>query len=98
MSGRVALIGYGLAGEAFHAPLIAAEPNLELAAVVTRDAQRRGGAGRRPPRAEPPHTADDVFARAGDFALVVVASPNVTHVPLARAAIDAGLDVVVDKP
>ena len=35
MSAKVALIGYGLAGEAFHAPLIGTEPNLELAAVVT---------------------------------------------------------------
>ena len=30
--------------------------------------------------------------------LVVVASPNRTHVPVARAALDAGLPVVVDKP
>ena len=98
MSGRVALIGYGLAGEAFHAPLIAAEPGLELAAVVTRDPQRRARAIERQPGVELLDGADDVWARAGDFDLVVVASPNATHVRFARAAIDAGLDVVVDKP
>jgi predicted dehydrogenase len=98
MSARVALIGYGLAGEAFHAPLIAVEPNLELAAIVTRDPQRRAAATERYPSVELLDRADDVFARAGDFDLVVVASPNATHVPLAQSAIDAGLDVVVDKP
>jgi predicted dehydrogenase len=98
MSARVALIGYGLAGEAFHAPLIAADPGLELAAVVTRDPQRRAAAAARHPGAELLERADEIWARAGDFDLAVVASPNATHVPLARAALDAGLSVVVDKP
>lgn len=98
MSARVALIGYGLAGAAFHAPLITAEPNLELAAVVTRDAQRRAAASERHPGVELLDSARDIWARAGAFDLVVVASPNATHVRFAREAIDAGLDVVVDKP
>jgi scyllo-inositol 2-dehydrogenase (NADP+) len=33
-----------------------------------------------------------------DHDLVVIASPNRTHVPLATAAIEAGVPVVVDKP
>jgi predicted dehydrogenase len=98
MSARVALIGYGLAGEAFHAPLIAADPALELAAVVTRDPKRRAAAADRHPGVELLDAPDNVFARGRDFDLVVVASPNATHVPLARGAIDAGIDVVVDKP
>jgi predicted dehydrogenase len=98
MTVRVALVGYGLAGEAFHAPLIAAEPGLELAAVVTRSPQRRAAATERYPRVELLDGADDVWARAGDLDLVVVASPNATHVRFGREAIDAGLDVVVDKP
>jgi predicted dehydrogenase len=98
MSARVALIGYGLAGGTFHAPLVAAEPGLALAAVVTRDPQRRATAAERHPGAELLDTPDELLARAGDFDLVVVASPNATHVPLARAAIDAGLNAVVDKP
>jgi predicted dehydrogenase len=98
MSARVALIGYGLAGEAFHAPLIAAEPGLELAAVVTRDPKRRAAAAARHPGVELLQAADEIWARAGAFDLAVVASPNATHVALARAALDAGLHVVVDKP
>jgi len=98
MSARVALIGYGLAGEAFHAPLIAADPDLELAAVVTTNPQRRAAVAERHPGAELLDRPDEIWARPRDFDLVVVASPNATHVPLARAAIEAGLDVVVDKP
>ena len=95
---RTALIGYGLAGRAFHAPLIAAVEGLELAAVVTRDEERREAVGREHPGARLLDSADDVWASAGDFDLVVVAAPNRAHVPLARASVGAGLPAVVDKP
>ncbi|MEA2450834.1 MAG: scyllo-inositol 2-dehydrogenase [Thermoleophilaceae bacterium] len=93
---RVALIGYGLAGGALHAPLIAAVPGLELAAVVTRDEERRASVRAAHPGAELLASADEVWGRGYDLA--VVAAPNRAHVPLARAAIAAGLPVVVDKP
>ena len=35
---RTALVGYGLAGRVFHAPLIRATPGLALHAVVSSDA------------------------------------------------------------
>ncbi len=41
---------------------------------------------------------DELLARADELDLVVIASPNKTHVPIARAALEAGLPVVVDKP
>src|SRR4051812_42646215 len=93
---RVGLIGYGLAGAAFHAPLIAAVPGLDLAAIVTRDEERRAGARERHPEAELLESADELWER--DVDLVVVAAPNRAHVPLAKAAIAAGVPVVVDKP
>jgi predicted dehydrogenase len=93
---RVALLGFGLAGEAFHAPLIGAVEDLELALVLTRDPAR--GQRARALGAEVVSDPTDVWGRAGELDLVVVATPNRTHVPLARAAIDAGLAVVVDKP
>ncbi|MEO3868962.1 Gfo/Idh/MocA family oxidoreductase [Nonomuraea sp. B12E4] len=91
---RVGLVGYGTAGAYFHAPLIRATPGLGLAAVVTRDPGRR----------------DEVVAKYGAAVvsdvselwdlcdLVVVASPNRTHVGLAAAALTQGKPVVVDKP
>jgi predicted dehydrogenase len=95
---RVALVGYGLAGAVFHAPLIAVVEGLELSAIVTREPERRARARRDFPGAELLEAADEIWERPGAFELVVVAAPNRVHVPLARAAIDAGIAVVVDKP
>ncbi|WP_033439696.1 Gfo/Idh/MocA family protein [Saccharothrix sp. NRRL B-16314] len=93
---RTGLLGYGIAGRVFHAPLIAATPGLELTAVVTTDPDRRAQAQATYPGVALPHTAEELFALGLD--LVVVATPNRTHVPLALSAIEAGLPVVVDKP
>lgn len=93
---RTGLLGYGIAGRVFHAPLIAATPGLDLAAVVTTDPDRRAQARATYPEIALPHTAEELFAL--DLDLVVVATPNRTHVPLALSAIEAGVPVVVDKP
>src|SRR5262245_23257372 len=98
MSLRVALIGYGTGGAFFHAPLISTAPGLTLSAVVTTDPERREAVRRRYPRAEVLDRADRVWAAAESADLVVVTTPNRWHVPLARAALEAGLPVVVDKP
>lgn len=91
---RVGLVGYGYAGQTFHAPLIAGVPGLQLAAVASRDAARVHADW---PQAEV--MADpQALLRRGDIDLVVIASPNDTHFPLARAALAAGRHVVVDKP
>ncbi|GAA4583768.1 Gfo/Idh/MocA family oxidoreductase [Planotetraspora phitsanulokensis] len=92
---RVGLIGYGPAGSFFHAPLIAATPGLRLSAVVTRDSARAEQVRQDHPDAEVVESADDLWSRSD---LVVIASPNRTHVPLAQEAIKRGLPVVVDKP
>jgi len=95
---RVGIIGYGLAGAVFHAPLVAATPGLALAAIVTRDPERRARAAHAHPGAQLLDAPEALWAPGSDVELVVVASPNRTHVPLATAAIDAGRHVVVDKP
>ncbi|MFJ4715647.1 Gfo/Idh/MocA family oxidoreductase [Streptomyces sp. NPDC088785] len=96
---RVGLIGYGLAGSVFHAPLIAATEGLTLDTVVTSNPERQAQA-----RAEHGDglrfaaSPDELWARADELDLIVIASPNKTHVALAKAALAAGLPVVVDKP
>src|SRR4051794_14135712 len=92
---RVALAGYGLAGSTFHAPLIAATDGLALRAVVTRSSQRREQLHADHPEAVAVNALSDAVA---DVDLVVVASPNRFHAPLAQEAIAAGKHVVVDKP
>lgn len=95
---RVALIGYGLGGASFHAPLIAATPELRLAAIVTSAPERVALARARHPQAEVLADPDALWARASSVDLVVISTPNRSHAPLARAALAAGLAVVVDKP
>lgn len=91
---RVGLVGYGPAGAYFHAPLIHATPGLSLAAVVTRNPDRQAEVSGRYGAA----AVGDVRSLWERCDLVVVASPNRTHVATAAAALDQGLPVVVDKP
>jgi predicted dehydrogenase len=95
---RVAIIGYGLAGRVFHAPLAASTPGMRVAAIVTSDPARAQGAGREHPGARVLASAEELWADPAALDLVVVAAPNRAHVPLARAAIAAGIATVVDKP
>ena len=97
---RVALVGYGMAGRIFHGPFIDATPGIELAAVVTSDPGRQAQARTAHPAAALVARTDDLWAAAPGLRveLVVVATPNRAHVPVALAALGAGLAVVVDKP
>jgi predicted dehydrogenase len=94
---RVAIIGYGHAGRVFHAPLIAATRGLTVTSVVTASAERQAAVTREHPEARTLSSADRLWER-DDHDLVVIATPNDTHLPLATAAIEHGLPVVVDKP
>jgi scyllo-inositol 2-dehydrogenase (NADP+) len=90
----VGLVGYGFAGRIFHAPLIHATPGMRLAAIVSS-------------RPEAVHSEWPQIKVVANLAalladpqidLVVLATPNQTHFPLAQAALQAGRHVVVDKP
>jgi scyllo-inositol 2-dehydrogenase (NADP+) len=96
VSYRAAVIGYGLAGRTFHAPLIAACDGLDVAAVVTGDPERSAAARVEHPGAAVVGSVDELWGL--ELQLVVVATANDSHVPLARAALERGLAVVVDKP
>lgn len=90
---RTGLIGFGLGGTAFHAPLITATEGLDLVAIATRKAEAVAAAY---PRAQA--TSAEALIADDGIDLVVISTPNDTHVPLARAALEAGKHVVVDKP
>lgn len=90
---RVGLIGYGYAGKTFHAPLIRSVPGLRLAVV--------GSSQRETVQAAYPEVTVCSAMEAATHAevdLVVIASPNESHFPLAAAALRARKHVVVDKP
>ena len=94
----MALIGYGLAGATFHAPVIAATAGLRLATIVTSNAERAAAARARHEAVAIVPAVEDLWAQADRHDLVVVAAHNRAHVPLGLAAIQAGLPVVIDKP
>lgn len=89
----VGLIGYGLAGAVYHAPLITSEPRLRLKSVATSRSEKLAkdlpGVGA--------ISVDAMFADP-EIELIVVASPNQAHFPLAKRSLDSGRHVVVDKP
>jgi scyllo-inositol 2-dehydrogenase (NADP+) len=91
---RLAVIGYGLAGEVFHAPYIDSVEGLEVGVIVTSNAERAGRARERYPGAKVVGSVDEAW----DVDCVVVATPNRFHAPLALDAIARGVPVVVDKP
>jgi scyllo-inositol 2-dehydrogenase (NADP+) len=91
---RVGLIGFGLAGRVFHAPLIASAEGLELAAVLERTTNN---AVKRYPGITTYRSLEAMLADAS-LGLFVVASPNGTHFEIAQQILEAGKSVVVDKP
>lgn len=95
---KVALLGYGMAGSNFHAPLISSVSGMALSAIVTGNYERQAAAKKAFPDATIFSSAGALFKKAHSFDLVVVATPNDTHAPLAMEAMERNLSVVVDKP
>lgn len=95
---RAVVIGYGVAGSAFHAPIIEAVDGLTVAAIVTGNPERARTARSRYPGAEIVPDTDRLWRLADRLDLAVIATPNRTHLPLGLEVLEAGLHVVVDKP
>jgi predicted dehydrogenase len=93
----VGIVGYGLAGRSFHAPFVAAVDGLRLAAIATSNPGRRAQASVDHPDTALVGSVDELLAR-DDVEVVVVASPNRSHVPIGVRALAARRHVVVDKP
>ena len=94
---RVGVVGYGLGGSTFHAPLVAATPGLELVAIATSNAERVAKAKARYPATHLYNNIEQMLA-GEPLDLVVVSTPHATHAPYARMALEHGSHVVVDKP
>jgi predicted dehydrogenase len=91
---NVGLIGYGMAARVFHAPVIQAVPHLRLKKVVERHGDE---SRRRYPWVEVVRDAATLL-QDEEIALVVVATPNISHFDLARQSLLADKHVVVEKP
>ena len=91
---RIGVIGFGYAARTFHVPLLRSTPGLELIAVASsRAAEVRAALPGVEVVADPA-----ALLKHPRIDLVVIATPNETHAPLAESALRAGRHVVVDKP
>lgn len=99
---RTAVVGFGVSGQIFHAPLIAADPHFALTAIVTGDAERQVLARQRYPQARLVENLPQLLALidAGEIGLdlLVLGTPPQGHRVQAEAAIARGLHLVIDKP
>lgn len=91
---RVGLIGFGLSGRYFHAPFLSTNPNFRLVKVVER---HRTDAQAFDPALVTVRSHEDVIADP-DLDLIIVSTPNDTHFPYAKAALEAGKHVLIEKP
>ena len=91
---RCGVIGFGLAGRVFHSAVIDATAGLELSGIV----QRSGDAAKRAYPRLPVYPTLDAMLSQATLDVIVVATPNDTHVPLAEECLRAGKHVVIDKP
>jgi scyllo-inositol 2-dehydrogenase (NADP+) len=91
---RVGLVGFGFAGRVFQANAIEAVEGLELATIVQRTGDE---AALLFPHAKIVRTVEELLEDTS-IRLVVVATPNTSHLPIARQCLLADRDVVIDKP
>ncbi|WP_028454344.1 oxidoreductase [Chitinilyticum litopenaei] len=91
---RTALLGFGYAGRTFHLPLLQACPALAVDTILS---SRHDELAAVCPQARVVSTLEAVLADPG-LELVVIATPNHLHAPMAEAALRAGKHVVIDKP
>ena len=91
---RVGLVGFGMAGRVFHAPLLSSVEGLELAAVLERHSDN---AAQRYPGIVTYRSLEAMLTDSS-LGLFVVATPSATHFQVARQILEAGKNVVVDKP
>jgi scyllo-inositol 2-dehydrogenase (NADP+) len=91
---QVGLIGFGFAGRTFQSSVIQAVEGLELAAIVQKTGNEAASVY---PHVKLVHTVEEMLENQ-EIRLVVVATPNATHLPIARQCLLADRDVVIDKP
>ncbi|MDD5602829.1 MAG: Gfo/Idh/MocA family oxidoreductase, partial [Eubacteriales bacterium] len=92
-----AIIGYGMGGSVFHAPVISSTDGFKISKIFTRDPLHAAKAKERYPGTEIVEDTDKIFSDP-EIELVVIVTPNQYHHPLALKALNAGKNVITDKP
>ncbi|MFB2903400.1 oxidoreductase [Aeromonas jandaei] len=91
---KTALVGFGISGQCFQAPILQAIDAIALTAVVSSDAAKV--------HTQLPEVRvyPDIATLLADdsIELVIIATPNEFHFPYAKAALRAGKHVMLEKP
>lgn len=91
---KAGLCAYGMSGYVFHAPFLHVHPGFAFAAVVERSKHQ---AQQRYPDVKV-YTTMEGLMQDESLELIVVNTPNYTHYDYAKAALEAGKHVIVEKP
>lgn len=91
---KTGIVGFGMSASVFHCPLVESNPHLKLAAVVERHGDK---SKQQYPNIKLARSIDELLAM-DSIELVVVTTPNDTHVPYAKQILSSGKHCVVEKP
>ncbi|MGK0467763.1 Gfo/Idh/MocA family oxidoreductase [Clostridium sp.] len=94
---NVGLIGYGVSGRVFHAPIISSVPGLNLYKTYETNEKNIENLKNKYPNILVTSNIDEFF-QDENIDLVVIAVPNTAHYSLAKRALEGGKNVVVEKP
>ncbi|MDR2040574.1 MAG: oxidoreductase [Bacteroidales bacterium] len=91
---QVGLASFGMSGKVFHAPILDNHPGFSLNTIVERT---KNEAVKSYPEVDIVRSFDELIDR-DDIELIVVNTPDATHFEYAHKALEAGKNVVVEKP
>ncbi|PTT75300.1 MULTISPECIES: Gfo/Idh/MocA family oxidoreductase [unclassified Chryseobacterium] len=91
---KVGLCAFGMSGKVFHAPFLKEHPGFFISAIVERNKEE---SKEKYPEAQIYRSVEEMLENA-DIELVVVNTPVQTHFDYAKKALEAGKNVVVEKP
>lgn len=93
MSIKTAIVGYGVTAQVMHAPFLVTNPNYNVVAVLERS---REESRKLFPHVQVVRTLNDLLQQ--DVELVIITTPNELHFSQAVACLQAGKQVVLEKP
>ncbi|WP_404986411.1 Gfo/Idh/MocA family oxidoreductase [Chryseobacterium sp. M5] len=91
---KVGLCAFGMSGKIFHAPFLKEHPGFFMSAVVERS---KDDSKEKYPDAEIYRSVEEMLKNA-DIEVVVVNTPVQTHFEYVKMALEAGKNVIVEKP
>ena len=88
------LASFGMSGKVFHGPLLTAHPGFQLKTIVERS---KNEAQKIYPAVRISRAFDDLLSDP-EIELVIINTPDHTHTELTHKALEAGKNVIVEKP